>query len=344
MSSSVTICSVDDLKIEVSDDIVEFLGRQYDDNDGTVVSSLFSAMKRPPVNTICRVNQILSTVEEVETSLQTVLDRYPHLRLKRHHIFSDVLCIVPQDSADMLYTSRLPQPPTTSTPVLEFDNAVQRKAQGWPMTHRVVLCDRYCGESVLRGSDIFVRGILVADPNIHQGDTVAVYADISAPNDTSTTRGSRLEDYVGKCLFLGLGTVACPRAEFFRSSHGVGIRMSNDPQYRVGPCPPPLFGILQDKMMLQNLPSILVGHTLNPQPGDTILDMCSAPGGKTAHLASLIHNQATILACDRSRRKMVTARELFTRLGATCITPIALDTTKCVGMDMTVSVKTVSPS
>ena len=28
----------------------------------------------------------------------------------------------------------------------------------------------------------------------------------------------------------------------------------------------------------QNLPSIVVSHILNPQPGETILDMCAAPG------------------------------------------------------------------
>jgi hypothetical protein len=49
-------------------------------------------------------------------------------------------------------------------------------------------------------------------------------------------------------------------------------------------------------MMLQNLPSILVAHALNPQPGDIILDMCPAPGGKTAYLANLVNNQATIVA------------------------------------------------
>ena len=341
MQSSIDICSVDDLKIDLPDDIRAFLGQQYADTDGAIVSSIFAAMKRPPVTTACRVNQLLSTIEQVETSLQEFLQPYPHLSLKRHGTLTDVLCIVPREpSSCMLYTYRNPLSRTNNE--LEFENASTRKAHGWPMTHRVILCDRFCGEAVLRGSDIYVRGILVADPGIHQGETVAVYADISAPNDTSTTRGSRLDQYKGRCLFLGLGTVACPRAEFFRSSHGVGIVMSNDPEHRVGPCPPPLFGVLQDKMMLQNLPSALVGHILNPQPGDIILDMCAAPGGKSAHLASLTRNLATILSCDKSRRKMVTARDLFLRLGATCITPLALDTTKCTDPEMSVSIEKVS--
>eukprot|EP00529_Nitzschia_sp_RCC80_P027057 CAMPEP_0113522142 /NCGR_PEP_ID=MMETSP0014_2-20120614/45032_1 /TAXON_ID=2857 /ORGANISM="Nitzschia sp." /LENGTH=284 /DNA_ID=CAMNT_0000420181 /DNA_START=47 /DNA_END=901 /DNA_ORIENTATION=+ /assembly_acc=CAM_ASM_000159 len=83
-------------------------------------------------------------------------------------------------------------------------------------------------------------------------------------------------------------------------------------------------------MMLQNLPSVLVAHTLNPQPNDVILDMCAAPGGKTSHLASLVNNDATIVACDKSRKKIVLARDTFKRFGATCIVPLALDTTKCL--------------
>lgn len=35
---------------------------------------------------------------------------------------------------------------------------------------------------------------------------------------------------------------------------------------------------LQDVMFLQNLPSIVVAHVLNPVPGERVLDMCAAPG------------------------------------------------------------------
>lgn len=41
---------------------------------------------------------------------------------------------------------------------------------------------------------------------------------------------------------------------------------------------PSLSGVLPDLLFLQNLPSVVVGHVLDPQPGEIILDMCAAPG------------------------------------------------------------------
>lgn len=40
--------------------------------------------------------------------------------------------------------------------------------------------------------------------------------------------------------------------------------------------------------LLQNLPSILCSRILNPQSGETILDMCAAPGNKTIHISALM--------------------------------------------------------
>jgi hypothetical protein len=201
------------------------------------------------------------------------------------------------------------------------------------MTHRVIICDRFCGEAVLRGSDIFVRGVIVADAGIEVGEQVAVYAHLTELSGQSMQRGLLLQNYVGKCVFLGLGTSQRSRADLFRLNSGVAVRMSVNPLERVGPLHPPFHGVLSREMMLQNLPSVLVGHALDPQKGDIILDACSAPGGKTAHLASLVRNQATIIACDKSRRKMLRAKEIFSEMGATCITPLALDSTNCVADD-----------
>ena len=41
---------------------------------------------------------------------------------------------------------------------------------------------------------------------------------------------------------------------------------------------PSLRDVLPNLLFLQNLPSVVVGHVLNPQPGDIVLDMCASPG------------------------------------------------------------------
>jgi 16S rRNA C967 or C1407 C5-methylase (RsmB/RsmF family) len=147
---------------------------------------------------------------------------------------------------------------------------------------------------------------------------------LSGNSTKQIPRGLLLENYFGKCVFLGVGRSRCKRSDYFAQSSGVGITMLRI----AGPHLPPFNGVFVGKMMLQNLPSAVVVHALEPQRGDVILDMCSAPGGKTSHVASFIGNDGLIIACDKGRKKMIQARELFQSMGATCIVPIATDSTK----------------
>jgi 16S rRNA (cytosine967-C5)-methyltransferase len=43
---------------------------------------------------------------------------------------------------------------------------------------------------------------------------------------------------------------------------------------------------------------MLVAPLLNPKAGETVLDLCSAPGGKTLHMAMLMENKGEIIAAD----------------------------------------------
>lgn len=55
---------------------------------------------------------------------------------------------------------------------------------------------------------------------------------------------------------------------------------------------------------VQDASAQLVGQLLNPQPGETVLDLCAAPGGKSTHLAEMMADQGTVWACDRTASRL----------------------------------------
>ena len=61
--------------------------------------------------------------------------------------------------------------------------------------------------------------------------------------------------------------------------------------------------------MLQAASSFLPVISLSPQPNERVLDMASAPGGKTSHMAALMQNTGVIFANDanKARTKSLTA-------------------------------------
>jgi 16S rRNA (cytosine967-C5)-methyltransferase len=59
---------------------------------------------------------------------------------------------------------------------------------------------------------------------------------------------------------------------------------------------------------------MLVARALDPQPGERILDLCAAPGGKSTHIAALMGDEGEVLAVERNRARAaalaLTARRL----------------------------------
>lgn len=64
---------------------------------------------------------------------------------------------------------------------------------------------------------------------------------------------------------------------------------------------------------------------LDVKPGMNILDMCAAPGGKTAYLGSLMNNTGMITALDRYDARLNLVRSNNTRLGLTCVSTVEFD-------------------
>lgn len=299
------LLSLSDFEVSIPSEIRKYLEAQYlpkyngDANKASKhVGRILERMKIPPATTTCRLNHNNANKSELIENINQILKLQTYtvegevkqiFRVAPNHSFDDVVDIVASDemkSTETLYKSTMP-------PVGNVGKSITKK---WP-NQKVIICDTFCGEAVLRGSNIFVKGVMCADKGIHKGDIVAVYANIIAKNNlvqnsrsggnNSIPRGMDAENYTGTCVFLGMGVMMCSRSEMFGQESGLAIEMMNGLISNHGeittakacmPLPPLNSPILNGKMVMQNLPSILVGAALDAKPNQVIADLCSAPG------------------------------------------------------------------
>jgi 16S rRNA (cytosine967-C5)-methyltransferase len=69
---------------------------------------------------------------------------------------------------------------------------------------------------------------------------------------------------------------------------------------------------------IQDPSTLLAPVLLGAQPGETILDLCAAPGGKTTFIAQQMNNDGKIIAHDSFTDRLKLIRENCARLGVTC--------------------------
>lgn len=83
--------------------------------------------------------------------------------------------------------------------------------------------------------------------------------------------------------------------------------------------------LFPEKLTIQDETSMQVSEMCAPTPGMTVLDACSAPGGKTTHLAEKMNNEGKIFAFDLHKKKVKLVAEKAEQLGLTNIETDALD-------------------
>ena len=66
---------------------------------------------------------------------------------------------------------------------------------------------------------------------------------------------------------------------------------------------------------VQDPSTLLSVDLLDPQPGEKVLDLCAAPGGKTSFIAEKMENTGEIIACDSVAARLDLVLENCTRLG-----------------------------
>jgi NOL1/NOP2/sun family putative RNA methylase len=70
---------------------------------------------------------------------------------------------------------------------------------------------------------------------------------------------------------------------------------------------------------IQNPSSMFASLVLDPQPGEHILDLAAAPGGKSLHIAVLMANQGRIAAVERVKERFFRLKANVKRSGASII-------------------------
>ncbi|MCL2633390.1 MAG: methyltransferase domain-containing protein [Oscillospiraceae bacterium] len=77
--------------------------------------------------------------------------------------------------------------------------------------------------------------------------------------------------------------------------------------------------VLPPTQYTQDLSSQQACELLNPQPGETVIDLCAAPGGKSFTIAGLMNNTGRIISCDIHEKKLKLIEQGATRLGISII-------------------------
>ena len=81
---------------------------------------------------------------------------------------------------------------------------------------------------------------------------------------------------------------------------------------------------------VQDIQAGLPAALLEARPGESVLDTCAAPGGKTVQLGIAMANSGLLVAADRSPNRLLRVRENARRLGLSSIKIVAADA--CQGL------------
>ncbi len=172
-----------------------------------------------------------------------------------------------------------------------------------------IVVDKFTAESVLQGANVYAPGVKNC-PSIHTGDHVTVVSELGD--------------------ILGNGTAAMNTTDILTFKKGLAVKVENrrykSPQIRELP------EFSEGLLYPQSLAAMITAHVLDPQKGETILDMNCAPGGKLSHLSQLTEGSGKVVGLDRNADKIAQTRSTMTKLGCSNVT-LAIHDSRYVDAD-----------
>jgi len=125
---------------------------------------------------------------------------------------------------------------------------------------------------------------------------------------------------------LRTNTLRITREDFLRQLRGMGLCVTKGlyspfaVDIESGVLPPDINAA--GLCIEQDEASQLVAMLLAPEPGESVLDACAAPGLKTTHIAQMMNNKGSIIAVDRYAGRLTALNEISKRLGISIINPV----------------------
>lgn len=122
-------------------------------------------------------------------------------------------------------------------------------------------------------------------------------------------------------IYLRVNTLKINREELINKLEEMDIKAYKVPQVEEALKVENLKNIENNKLFkeglftIQDISSMLVGKIINPKENSLVLDVCSAPGGKSTHLATLMNNTGKVVARDVFEHKLKLIDNTVKRLG-----------------------------
>ena len=155
-----------------------------------------------------------------------------------------------------------------------------------------VVVDKKTAESVLQGANVYAPGI-VRCGSMHFGDEITILSEL------------------GEVMAVGKAEMSATEVLTFKKGLAITVskRRFQSPQIRE------LEEFSRGLLYPQSLAAMVTARVLDPKPGETIVDMNCAPGGKLTHMSQLMKNRGKIFGFDRNSHKVHASRETTSKLG-----------------------------
>jgi len=132
--------------------------------------------------------------------------------------------------------------------------------------------------------------------------------------------------------YIRINTLAATEEENLKKLDAEGIKLEKVPPLKY------TYKIVEMKQPLNTLPSYKEGlfyiqdkascfaaEAADPKPGNTVFDVCAAPGAKTTYLAQLMKDNGAIYSVDFSNRRMKVWKKETARMGIKIAQPVNAD-------------------